>query len=96
MNYECAKTENCFADSRTWEYRLDTDGGTFMKLLSGWSLRCNRKLRRPVFIADRNGVNIKGVLSGNSIRVSFPSKNWEAEKNSFESWLSGIDVQSIC
>lgn len=42
--------------------------------------------------ADRNGVNVKGILAGNVIRVSFPEVTWEAEKAHFENWLSGEDA----
>ena len=81
MRFECKKTENCFAASETWEYRL-----------GGWQIKENRNYRRPMMTADRGGVNIKGVLAGNVIRVSFPEDNWEAEKIRFEDWLSGEDA----
>jgi len=92
MTFDCAKTENCFQDSQTYEYRLPVTGEAFCAFLSGWSVRCNAKLRRPIFSADKNGVNIKGVLAYNLIRVSFPSSRWEQEKADFEKWLGGINA----
>lgn len=92
MKFECAKTENCFADSQTYEYKLPVTGGEFVPLLSGWAVRVNKKLRLPVFLADRNGVNIKGILSHNVIKASFPANRWEEEKAAFERWLGGTDV----
>jgi len=91
MQYEVKKTENCFADSRTYEYRLPLDGERFSRLLSGWGdweISENHKFRRPLFTADRDGVNVKGILKANVIKVSFPEDRWEAEKADFERWLT--------
>ena len=88
MRYEVKKTENCFVDSQTYEYKLPLDGQSFAALLSGWEVRENHKYRRPLFTADKDGVNIKGVLKAGVIKVSFPENGWEAEKADFESWLS--------
>lgn len=88
MKYECKKVDNCFAGSQTWEYGLPIDAESFSALLpEGWSLRRNTRLRRPVFVAEREGLNVKGVLDSKFIRVSFPDNNWEEEKNDFEAWL---------
>lgn len=91
MRFECKKTENCFADSQTYEYRLPTDGESFASRLSDWETRRNMKLRRPVFVADRAGVNIKGVLASDTIKVSFPAQSSETDKAAFEAWLGGIN-----
>jgi len=92
MKFECKKTENCFADAQTYEYRLPISGEAFSRFLSGWEVRVNAKLRRPVFLADKNGVHVKGLLAHNVIRASFPQSRWEAEKAAFETWLGGIDA----
>ena len=91
MNYTCKKIENCFADSKTWEYVLPITAETFLQLLDGsWQKRCNRKLRRPVFIAEGEGnrIRIKGILAGTTIRVSFHNDDWERLKKQFELFLN--------
>ena len=58
MNFEVKKTENCFADSQTYEYRLSVTGQEFLSMLdTDWQTRCNHKLRRPVFLAEREGLH---------------------------------------
>lgn len=91
MKFSCVKTENCFADSQTYEYTLPLSGEEFSSLLTGWDLRRNMKLRRPVFTADRDGVNVKGVLEYKTVKASFPASGWEAEKARFESWLEELN-----
>jgi hypothetical protein len=90
MKFEYKKTENCFADSQTFEYKLPVDAQTIAGFLDGWEIKENHKYRRPMFTADKNGVNIKGVLSSNYIKVSFPENNWDFEKQKFEDWLGTI------
>ncbi|WMJ84014.1 hypothetical protein ACS3UN_13105 [Oscillospiraceae bacterium LTW-04] len=90
MIFDSSKTEDCFSDSQTYEYRLPVTAQTFVTLLAGWNVTENHRYRRPMFSADKNGVNIKGVLSGNVIKVSFPYCEWEAEKADFEGWLGGL------
>jgi hypothetical protein len=92
MRFECQKTENCFAASETWEYRLPETAEAFSARLDGWDVKENRRYRRPMMTADRGGVNIKGVLAGNVVRVSFPEDGWEAEKARFENWLAGEEA----
>ena len=92
MRFECQKTENCFAASETWEYRLPETAEAFSVRLDGWDVKENRRYRRPMMTADRGGVNIKGVLAGNVVRVSFPEDGWEAEKARFENWLTGEEA----
>ncbi len=91
MNFECTKTENCFADSQTYEYKIPMTGEQFVALLSGWEVRVNKRLRLPVFIADRDGVNLKGMLVHKLIRASFPTDSWEEGKAAFEAWLTGTN-----
>ena len=88
MIYEHKKIENCFADSQTFEYRLPITAETFLALLQdGWTTPCNYKLRRPVFLAEQDGLRIKGMLAGNLIRVSFPNNSWKQRKKYFEDWM---------
>ena len=82
MKFECKKTENCFADSQTYEYRLPTDGESFASRLSGWEMRRNMKLRRPVFVADR---------AGDTVAVGDILFSYETDKAAFEAWLGGIN-----
>ena len=91
MRFEVKKTENCFSDSLTYEYRLPLSGQSFAALLDGWKVKENHTFRRPLFVADRNGVNIKGILKANVVKASFPEVRWEAEKERFERWLQSID-----
>jgi len=88
MQFEVAKTENCFAHSQSYEYRLPIDGQSFSALLEGWEIKEYHKYRRPLFTADRGGMNIKGILKATTIKVSFPEERWESEKADFERWLS--------
>jgi len=88
MEFEVKKAENCFADSQSYEYRLPIDGQSFIALLNNWEVMQNHKYRRPMFIADKDGINIKGILNADTIKVSFPQNSWETEKASFENWLA--------
>ena len=90
MNYEVSRIENCFADSRSYEYILPIDGREMLKNLSGWEVRLNEKLRRPVGIAEQQGVIIKFILAGNRFRVSFPEASWETEKEKFEKFVEKL------
>ena len=47
MNFKVIKTENCFADSETYEYILPVTGEIMLSYLENWDTRINRKLRRP-------------------------------------------------
>ena len=91
MTFTCKKTENCFSDSQTYEYKLPVTMEQFRTLLDeSWSQRCNQKLRRPVFLAEKGNVRLKGVLAGTNLRVSYLDSVWQQEKQTFESWLEGI------
>ena len=90
MEFTCKKTENCFSDSQTFEYDLPVTGRELLPLLDGWESRTNERLRRPAFSADRDGVNIKGILVFDVVKVSYPDGGWEAEKERFERWLSNV------
>ena len=92
MNFSVKKTENCFADAQTYEYRLPINGRSFASFLEGWEVKEIHKYRRPLFIADKDGINVKGILEAYVIRASYPENRWEAEKASFENWLSSLPV----
>jgi len=87
MQFEVKKSENCFVDSQSYEYRLPIDGLSFSALLDGWEIKEIHKYRRPIFTADKDGVNAKGILKANIIKVSYPEERWETEKAKFECWL---------
>jgi len=90
MLFEVKKVDNCFVDSRSYEYRLPIDGQSFSALLKGWEVSENHKYRRPMFTADKGGVNVKGILKANVVKASFPESRWEAEKTDFELWLKNL------
>ena len=90
MNFKVIKVENCFAETQTYEYMLELTGEEFLTRLEGWSLRINRKLRRPVGIAQKDGVIVKTVLEGHSVRVSYPDDRWLPEKIEFEAFLEKL------
>jgi len=87
MTFTVKKTENCFSDAQTYEYLLPVTGEALLALLPEWQIRENRKLRRPVGIAEKDGVTVKTVLSGTTARISFPDSRWQAAKDEFERWL---------
>ena len=60
MKYRWMKTENCFSGARTFEYEFPMAGEEFLSFLEGWEVRVNRKFRRPVFSATRDGLEMKG------------------------------------
>lgn len=92
MKFECRKTENCFVNSRTYEYALPVTGEALCaRLPEDWTKRRNMKLRRPVFVADREGVNLKGALAQKTVKASFPEEGWKTEKAMFERWLEELD-----
>ena len=90
MEIRVAKVDNCFAESQTYEYVLPMTGGEFLEGLMGWSVRVNQKLRRPVGIAEREGVVIKTVLGSRILRVSFPDACWLQKKTEFEEYLRNL------
>ena len=90
MLFEVKKTDNCFSNSFTFEYRLPVCGQDFSAQLCGWEVKENHKYRRPLFSADKGGVNVKGILKANVIKASFPQDRWENEKADFERWLGSI------
>lgn len=91
MKFECVRAESCYAAARTYDYRLPVTAAEFRFLLEGWDVSENRKYRRPMFTAEREGVRLQGVLTGAVVRVSFPDGEWETKKNNFERWLTAVE-----
>lgn len=92
MRFERKKVENCFADSRTYEYRIPVSGETLAESLPDvWEIRRNERLRRPVFIAKKEGIHLKGLLAGHAVRASFLESEWEARQKEFEEWMEDMD-----
>ena len=92
MNVTGIKTENCFSDSQTYEYRLPITVGAFIAYLDEtWQVRRNEKLRRPVLMAEKDGIRIRGILAQNDLRVSYPDESWETRKSDFEKWMEQLD-----
>ncbi|MBR3458987.1 MAG: hypothetical protein IKH16_12675 [Selenomonadaceae bacterium] len=91
MKFERKKVENCFADSRTYEYRVPVSARELEESLpEPWETRRNEKLRRPVFIAEKEGIRLKGILAGNTVRASFLETEWERRQREFEEWLERL------
>ena len=91
MKFERKKVENCFADSKTYEYRLPLPGKELAEALPAeWEVRRNEKLRRPVFIATKEGIHLKGLLAGCAVRASFLEAEWEERQKEFEDWIGGV------
>lgn len=94
MRFQRKKVENCFADSRTYEYRIPVSGETLAESLPEvWEIRRNERLRRPVFIAKKEGIHLKGLLAGHTVRASFLETEWEARQKEFEDWMEDLDGQ---
>ena len=90
MNFKFRKIENCFAASVSFEYELPIEGKDFIKLIPDWDIRINEKLRRPTAIAQRGDIIIKLTLGGKQYRVSYPEKDWQEQKKSFEKFLESL------
>lgn len=55
------------------------------------SLRINDKLRRPTFIAQlQNGMQLKGLLDKNIIKVGYVPECAEEQRAAFEAWLAQL------
>lgn len=95
MKFEVKKTENCFSDTQTYEYRFPINNQELLRFLNSFSVKKYETLRRPTFLAtDSGGVQIKGILNDNICKVSFPDATWEDSKIEFEefiNWLSSIN-----
>lgn len=96
MDFEVKKAENCFSDAENYEYRICMTGSEFVGLLreGGDEVRINEKLRRPTFIGTlNNGMQVKGLLSKNIIKVGFVPAQAKEQKTTFENWLRGLNTE---
>ncbi len=92
MIFQCKKTENCFSGARTYEYELPVTGGELLSFLEGWELRENHKFRRPVFLAKRGGLEIKGILASHIVKINYTEEGWEKEKEELEAWFRRLEA----
>ena len=94
MKFQRKKVENCFADSRTYEYQIPVSGKALADFLPDiWDIRRNERLRRPVFIARKEGIHLKGLLAGHAVRASFLETEWETRQKEFENWMENINAE---
>lgn len=92
MKYEVKKTENCFSDTQTYEYRFPIDNQELLQYLKLFSIKKYETLRRPTFLAtDAGGIQIKGILKDNICKVSFPDVTWEVSKIEFEGFIESLN-----
>ena len=102
MKFQCKKVENCFEEARTYEYRLPITGGELAARLPGFQVTENRRFRRPVFSAKKDGVEVKGILEARVVKINYTAGNWEEEKKRMEQWLERQETemqgetQSVC
>lgn len=91
MKFEVKKTENCFSDTQTYEYRFPINNQELLRFLNLFSIKKYETLRRPTFFAtDSCGVQIKGILKDNICKVSFPDAAWEVSKIEFEEFIDSL------
>ena len=91
MEFSFKKAENCFSDAENYEYRIEATGAEFIELLKPRvaELRINDKLRRPTFIATLpDGVQLKGLLDKNVIKVGYVIGQAAQQKTALEQWLT--------
>lgn len=91
MKFACKKTENCFAEARTYEYELPVTGEELCRLLIGWKIKENHRFRRPVFSARKGMLEIKGILAAHVVKVNYTAENWKEEKEQMEQWLEQME-----
>jgi len=93
MKFEVKKAENCFSDAENYEYRIEVVGSDLMESLKPQTehLRVNDKLRRPTFTAAlNNGVQLKGLMGKNVIKVGYVITQATEQKAAFEQWLTSL------
>lgn len=92
MKFECKKTENCFSNSQTYEYALETPASELLEPLGELGeVRTNYKFRRPVFSCDlADGANVKGIIAEKVIKASYPDERVSEAKAAFEAWLGEL------
>ena len=93
MRFEVKKVENCFMDAENYEYRIEVFGNEFIELLKllGAEASINDMLRRPSFKAELdNGVQLKGLLAKDVIKVGYVLGHAAEQKAAFEHWMAGL------
>ena len=86
MKFKWKKTENCFAEARTYEYELPITGQELSVRLEGFEVKENHSFRRPVFSAKKGGLEVKGILKEKVVKINYTADNWRQKKNR---WKSG-------
>ena len=80
MKFKWKKTENCFAEARTYEYELPITGQELAARLEDFEVKENHSFRRPVFSAKKGGLEVKGILQEKVVKINYTADNWETEK----------------
>ena len=102
MKFKWKKTENCFAEARTYEYELPITGQELSARLEGFEVKENHSFRRPVFSAKKGGLEVKGILKEKVVKINYTADNWETEKEQMEKWMEDQEIyisepgESIC
>ena len=102
MEFKWKKTENCFAEARTYEYELPITGEELAARLEGFEVKENHRFRRPVFSAKKGALEVKGILKEKVVKINYTAENWEEEKNRMEAWMKNQEIymeekgESIC
>ena len=102
MKFKWKKTENCFAEARTYEYELPITGQELSVRLEGFEVKENHSFRRPVFSAKKGGLEVKGILKEKVVKINYTADNWETEKEQMEKWMEDQEIyisepgESIC
>lgn len=88
--WTCTKVENCFANAKTYEYRLafPVTEEWLSKAAESGTLRVKKNFRRPCYFLDfENGTQMKGNLNENRMKVSYPESDFELQKEKLEQQL---------
>ncbi len=91
--YECKKVENCFSGTHIYEYRLPFKVKEEIIECFGafGSIKYHKNFPRPCFqVVTKSGTTIKGVITDNVIKVSFPTGNPQESKEHFELFLEEL------
>ena len=92
MKFKWKKTENCFAEARTYEYELPITGQELSVRLEGFEVKENHSFRRPVFSAKKGGLEVKGILKEKVVKINYTADNWETEKEQMEKWMEDQEI----
>ena len=92
MEFKWKKTENCFAEARTYEYELPITGEELAARLEGFEVKENHRFRRPVFSAKKGALEVKGILKEKVVKINYTAENWEEEKNRMEACMKNQEI----